>query len=44
MKEGGGNWGMGADDVGVEGEMGWHEDGRDYLVWGEALTTRISKY
>ena len=30
--------GMGSDDVGVEGEDGV---GRDYLVWGEALTVRI---
>ena len=38
MKERGGIWGLDSDDVGVEGEDG---DGRDYLVWGEALTVRI---
>lgn len=38
MKEGGGKWGMEGEGNWVEGEDG---DGRDYLVWGEALTVRI---
>ena len=38
MKEGGGIWGMGLDGNWEEGEDGV---GRDYLVWGKALTTKL---